>query len=124
MPETRRPKSRLRRSVSRWANHSHDEARDLRAVNRSEGVTSILDAPDREMVTVQGTIKTVTLRPRAGIPALEAELYDGSETLVLIFLGRRRIAGIGAGRKLRVTGRIGRQHDARLMYNPRYELRP
>ena len=43
---------------------------------------------------------TVTLQPRAGVPALEAELYDGSDVLTLIWLGRRRITGIDCGRNM------------------------
>ena len=72
---------------------------------------------------MQGTLKTVTLRPRGGVPALEAELYDGSGTILVIWLGRRRIAGIFPGRQIRVEGRIGVHSDTRIIYNPRYELR-
>ena len=62
------------------------------------------------------------LRPRGGVPALEAELYDGTGTLTLIWLGRRRIAGIGPGRAVEVSGRIGEHDGQRVLYNPRYEL--
>ena len=72
---------------------------------------------------MQGTLKTVTLRPRGGVPALEAELYDGSGSISVVWLGRRRIGGISPGRAIRVEGRIGVQDDQRVMYNPRYELR-
>jgi hypothetical protein len=68
-------------------------------------------------------LRTVTLRPRGGVPALEAELYDGTSVLTVIWLGRRRIAGIEPGRAIEVQGRIGRQERARVMFNPRYELR-
>ena len=73
--------------------------------------------------SLHGTLRTVTLRPRGGVPALEAELYDGSGILTLVWLGRRRIAGIEPGRNLRVEGRIGRMDGARVMFNPRYELK-
>jgi hypothetical protein len=63
------------------------------------------------------------LRPRSGTLALEAELYDGSDTLVLIWLGRRRILGLEPGRALKVTGRISSAGGSRVMFNPRYELR-
>ena len=56
---------------------------------------------------LQGTLRTVTLRPRGGVPALEAELYDGSGTIVLVWLGRRRITGIEPGRSIQVIGRLG-----------------
>ena len=117
-------KSRLRASISRWANQDRDEARDLRKDTRKAGLVSISDAPDRQHVIVQGTLKTVTLRPRGGVPALEAELYDGTGSINLIWLGRRRIGGVSPGRGIRVEGRIGVQDGVRLIYNPRYFLRP
>lgn len=117
-------KSRLRQTISRWANSDQQQARDLRKTHRKSGLDAIGDAPDRERVRVIGTLRTVTLRPRGGVPALEAELDDGSGVLVLIWLGRRRITGISPGRAISVEGRIGRQGDLRVMFNPRYELQP
>ncbi len=117
-------KSRLRSSISRWANQDRDEARDLRKDTRKAGLVCIADAPSREKVVVQGTLKTVTLRPRGGVPALEAELYDGTGSISLVWLGRRRIGGVSPGRGVRVEGRIGVQDGVRVMYNPRYYLRP
>jgi hypothetical protein len=117
-------KSRLRASLSRWANTEREEARELRKDTRKAGLVQIADAPDRQRTVVQGTLKTVTLRPRGGVPALEAELYDGSGSISVIWLGRRRIGGIAPGRVLRVEGRIGVHDGTRIMYNPRYALRP
>ena len=91
--------------------------------SKESGHVSIDEAPDRTRVTLSGTLRTVTLRPRGGVPALEAELYDGSGAITLIWLGRRQITGIGPGRQLEVEGRIGVQDGVRVMYNPRYELR-
>lgn len=116
-------KSRLRRSLSRWADSTEANARDLRAaIAAAAGVVSIAEAPDRERVSLRGTIKTVTLRPRGGVPALEAELDDGSGVITIVWLGRRRIAGIGPGRAIRVEGRIGVGSGHRVLFNPRYEL--
>jgi hypothetical protein len=75
-------------------------------------------------VRLTGTLRTVTLRPRGGVPALEADLVDGTGVLTLIWLGRRRITAIDPGRSLRVEGRISIQDGLRVMYNPRYELLP
>jgi len=116
-------KDGLRASISRWASQDRDEARELRKDRRKAGLVAISDAPDRQRVVVQGTLKTVTLRPRGGVPALEAELYDGSGSISVVWLGRRRIGGISPGRAIRVEGRIGVQDHQRVMYNPRYELR-
>ena len=117
-------KSRLRRTISRWANATEQHDRDLRRTHREEGYQQIGAAPDRERVRLRGTLRTVTLRPRGGVPALEAELYDGTGTIVLIWLGRRTIAGVSPGRSMSVEGRIGRHEDQQIMYNPRYELMP
>jgi hypothetical protein len=117
-------KNGLRATISRWANQDRDEARLPGVLAQLAGLVAINDAPDRERVIVQGTLKTVTLRPRGGVPALEAELYDGSGSINVVWLGRRRIGGIAPGRAIRVEGRIGVQDNERVMYNPRYSLRP
>ena len=117
-------KSRLRRSISRWANTSDQHARDMRREYAGEQLDRIGDAPDREQVRLRGTLRTVTLRPRGGVPALEAELFDGTGTLTVIWRGRRRITGIAPGRSLEIRGRIGRHEGHRIIYNPRYELMP
>lgn len=117
-------KGRLRETLSRWANTAEQESRDLVRQHAERATHVIADAPDRERIIVRGTLRTVTLRPRGGVPALEAELYDGTGTLTLIWLGRRRITGIQPGRDLEVRGLIGVQAGHRVMYNPRYELIP
>lgn len=87
-------------------------------------VQRIGDAPDRRLVRLEGTLRTLTLRPRGGVPALEAELGDGSGSITVVWLGRRHITGIHAGRGVRVQGRVGLHEGTRVMYNPRYELLP
>jgi hypothetical protein len=118
-----RPRSRLRRTISRWASSSDQHARELRQAVRESGLVAVSEAPDRTRVKLSGTLRTVTLRPRGGVPALEAELFDGSGAITLVWLGRRQITGISPGRQLEVEGRIGVQDGVRVMYNPRYELR-
>ena len=120
-------KSKLRQTISKWASASDQESHHLRqeyARSGAAGCVSIADAPDRERVKLRGSISTVTLRPRAGVPALEAELNDGTAVLTIVWLGRRRIAGIEPGRAIEVEGRIGAHEGVRVLYNPRYELIP
>lgn len=117
-------KSRLRQNLSRWASSSEQHARDLRKSHAEQGSDTIGTAPDRERVSLRGTLRTVTLRPRGGVPALEAELDDGSGVITLVWLGRRRIAGISPGISIKVEGRIGTFEGSRVIYNPRYELIP
>jgi hypothetical protein len=76
------------------------------------------------MVTLSGRLRTVVYTPRTNLPTLEAELFDGSGTVMLVWLGRRRIAGIEPGRELTVRGRMATRDDRSVLYNPYYELHP
>ena len=117
-------KSKLRRTISSWANADDQHAKELRETTKAGHCDLIADCSDRKPVRLRGTLKTVTLRPRGGVPALEAELFDGSGSLVLVWLGRREIAAIAPGRSIEVQGRIGRHGGDRIIYNPRYTLMP
>lgn len=116
--------NRMRRAISRWADSGDQEIRDLRKQYGGEGTLRIAEAPDRQPVTLRGILRTVTLMPRGGVPTLEADLDDGTGTVALVWLGRRRILGIEPGRSLIATGRIGVHDGRRIIYNPRYELMP
>ncbi|MBO1416407.1 OB-fold nucleic acid binding domain-containing protein [Streptomyces sp. FH025] len=120
------PQGRFRRMFNRLTSSAEElDAEDLRQESAAEsGCTPIAGCSDRELVTVAGTLRTVTLRPRAGVPALEAELFDGTEALDVVWLGRRSIAGIEPGRRLVASGRISHARGRRVLFNPRYELRP
>ncbi|MBA8796310.1 RecG-like helicase [Friedmanniella endophytica] len=99
------------------------ESEDLQRTVRETGSRPIQDCTDRERVDLVGTIKTVTIHPRAGSPALTVEMRDGSGTVNLVWLGRRRIPGIDPGRTIAVSGRISCCNGQRVLYNPKYELR-
>ena len=88
------------------------------------GVTPIGDCEPRQEITVAGEISSTRIVPRAGSPSLEATVSDGSGMLVVVWTGRRRIAGISPGRRLLLSGR-GTDQGGRgriLLMNPRYEL--
>ena len=85
---------------------------------------AIGEAQPRQEVSLVGEISSVRIVPRAGGPSLEANITDGTGTLVAVWTGRRRIAGIGPGKRLMISGRgapIG-PGGRLLFYNPRYEL--
>jgi len=111
---------RMMRGLS--ASTDSHEAAELQRHSEQAGCVPIAAYGDRDRVTLHGSLTTVTLRPRGGVLALEAELYDGSGTVTLIWLGRREIAGIGPGRELTVHGRLGCADGHKLLFNPRYEL--
>ncbi|WP_432091877.1 OB-fold nucleic acid binding domain-containing protein [Streptomyces sp. NRRL F-5630] len=121
-----RPAGRLRRMLDRLSTPQEElESEELQEdAETTTGCTRIAATGDRQLVTVTGTLRTVTLRPRAGVPALEAELFDGTAPLDVVWLGRRSITGIEPGRKLIASGRVCMNHGRRVLFNPKYELKP
>ena len=77
-----------------------------------------------ETVTVRGMVRSVTLRPRNTTPALEIDLYDGSGSVSVVWLGRRQIPGIEPGRTMVVCGRLTCNTENPTIFNPKYELKP
>jgi hypothetical protein len=116
---------RLRRAFRRLtADMSELAAEELRARAEQEGAIAIATAPLREKVAFFGTVQGTTLRPLAGVPAVEAELYDGTGSVYLVWLGRREIAGIRTGVTLRAEGRVGQSGQRRTIFNPVYTIVP
>ena len=99
-------------------------ADELRTEAAARGCTSLQEARDREVVTVAGTIRSVTLSPEGSVPSLVAELYDGSTRVNLVWLGRREIHGIRPGTYLRATRRFCRAERTARIYNPAYDIVP
>jgi hypothetical protein len=112
---------RFSRTLERLST-DHLEAGELKTDAARAGCQLIASQADRAVVTIHGALRSVTLRPVDGVTALEAELYDGSDSVTLIWLGRRKIGGVAAGRRLKAYGRIGMRDGTRVIYNPRYEL--
>ena len=115
---------RLKRALQRLAASPAElEANELDQERKVNGCQQIEQLADRQVVTVYGHLKSVTLAPRAGTPTIEAALYDGSGVVTLVWLGRRKIAGIRPGANLVARGRVSCHDGRRASYNPRYELR-
>jgi RecG-like helicase len=113
----------LQRALRRMTSSNAElESEELQRNVREEGSVPIQNCEDRQRVQLTGTVSTVTINPRAGHPALEVELRDGSGAVTLVWLGRRQIPGIDCGRTIKVWGRISCHDSRRLIYNPRYEL--
>ena len=124
MTSTKEP-GRLRRAMHRLtAGADVLEAEDLQGEAQLAGATAVSRCTLGREVCVAGTLRAVVLRPLAGVPTLEAELYDGTGAVTLVFLGRRRIRGIEPGRALVARGRLTRREGRPTLYNPAYELRP
>jgi len=97
-------------------------------VSRADtGAGSPIPARDvrwRNRAVLEGRIRSVYVGPVSGSPALEAELYDETGGITLVFLGRRAIPGIEPGAKMRVEGMVGETEGYLAMFNPSYRLLP
>lgn len=115
----------FRRALAKLASPSEDLGEERSQHDDAETeATPIKSCADRQVVELHGDITSVTINPRGGKPALEAQLWDGSGAVTLIWLGRRGIPGIEDGRHVWVSGRVSCSSDGqRVMFNPRYELR-
>jgi amino acid transporter len=83
----------------------------------------IADCQQREIVDVAGTLRAVTHRPRGTSLTMEADLWDGTGNITLVWLGRRDIPGIAPGRRIVVHGRLATIKGEPTIFNPTYELR-
>jgi hypothetical protein len=86
------------------------------------GATPIGATQWRQRTRVSGRVRSVRVQPWSGVATLECTLRDNTGGLVLVFLGRREVAGIRPGVHLSAEGMIG-EHDGRLaILNPDYEF--
>ena len=122
MTETR-PKSWLSRKLqSLTADDQTIDAEALQSDVATSGCAPLSACRKGEVVTVTGRLKSVVYTPRETVPTLEAELFDGSGSVTLVWLGRRRIPGIEPGRTLTARGRFASFEGRKVIYNPWYEL--
>jgi RecJ-like exonuclease len=87
------------------------------------GVLPIAAVKWKQRVTIEGRIKIVQVGTTAG-KSLEAQVFDSTGGMRLLFFGRTRIPGIEPGSKVRVTGTVGEYKGHLALANPRYELLP
>ena len=114
-------RERVRRAL---ASTDELEADDEIVEAAMHGTVLAANSPIRERSTLSGVLRSVTYSPPTAPPELSAELYDGSGSIDLVWLGRRDIPGIEPGRRLMVTGRVspGDARHQKVMYNPAYTL--
>ena len=115
--------TRLRRFFERLtASEAELDAQELQRDSAKCGAMPAGQCQRGQLVSVSGRLRTVAYTPRTNLPTLEADLYDGSDVVTLVFLGRRSIVGIEPGRQLTARGRIALRDDRKVIYNPFYEL--
>ena len=88
---------------------------------RGRGVVPIGEVAWKQRVTVEGRIRMVQVGTAAG-KSLEAQVFDDTGGVRLLFFGRTRIPGIVPGAVVRATGTVGEYKGHLALANPRYEL--
>jgi amino acid transporter len=124
VPDQAAPKIKTKPLRRLTAEREALHAEELQAEIVEISAKPIGDCGDREVVDVAGILRTVTLRPRGPSLTMEADLWDGTGNITLVWLGRRDIKGIRPGRRMVVRGRVARIKGERTIYNPQYELQP
>jgi hypothetical protein len=98
------------------------DADDLESDAERSGAHRAAECRCGQEVTVFGRLRSVEFCPQDAEATLEAELFDGTEGVTLIWMGRRRIPGIEPGRTMRVKGRLAVRDGRKVIYNPFYEI--
>ena len=117
----------MKNPISEWfkrisVSNADLDAEELREEVESKGADAIATVHLGAVTTHTGKIRSLVFRPEVKVPALEAEIYDGTGSIVVIWLGRRKIAGINPGTSVSVTGRLVNVDDVLTMYNPKYSI--
>lgn len=122
---SREPGQRRLGGLARFlASRGEIEAVDEQHEAHRQGGTLAVNTRPRSRARVSGVLRAVTYRPQENVPALVAELYDGTGSVDLVWLGRRDVAGILPGRRVVASGMVCPGPRRNTIYNPRYELAP
>lgn len=98
------------------------DAAELAGRVHISGCACVTDVVRGDHATLTGRIRTVLTGGGEGNLGVTAEVFDGTGSIDVCWLGRRAIPGIDTGRYIRVTGRVGTREGRNFMFNPRYEL--
>src|ERR1700677_2684977 len=89
------------------------DAEDLCDEAVTTGAQRAIDCERGQEVTVVGTLRSVECKGKGCADGVRAELFDGTDTIELVWLGQRRIPGIESGRPLGGQGRLGQTDNRR-----------
>jgi hypothetical protein len=88
-----------------------------------EGCTLIAGAEPRSVVRLAGVVEALRVRPRQGVPQIEAQISDGTGAVTAVWVGRRSIPGLALGVRMIVEGRLaGNSTEGLQIMNPRFEF--
>jgi hypothetical protein len=76
----------------------------------------------RTRARIAGRVRSMRIQPWAGVATLECTVVDGTGGIVVVFLGRRHVAGIQCGSQLVAEGMVGESGGRLALLNPEYWL--
>ncbi len=76
----------------------------------------------RTNVRVRGFIRSMRVQPWADVASLECIVVDETGGILLVFLGRRKVAGIELGREVIAEGMVGQSRGYLAILSPDLEL--
>ena len=85
-------------------------------------LTPIGDVVWRTRARVRGTIRSMRVQPWADVASLECIVVDETGGILLVFLGRRKVAGIELGREVVAEGMVGQSRGYLAVLSPDIEL--
>ena len=92
------------------------------AVPPEAPITPIGEVRWRTHARIRGRIRSLRVQPWANVATLECVVVDDTGGLLLVFLGRRRVAGIELGRRVIAEGMVGNQRGYLAILNPEIQL--
>jgi len=111
---------RTHRTTSQIASHGVEEA--IAPEQVPEGARAIADVAYRQRACVAGRIRSMRVQPWSGIATLECTLVDQTGGLLVVFLGRKQVAGIAPGARIVVEGMVGEHNGRMAILNPDYRI--
>src|SRR2546428_10097521 len=100
----------LRRAMGRLSQSGLDRRAELvrHWAETVPGVTPIAGAEPRTVARVAGVVEGIRVRPREGVPVIEAVVTHGTGAVTAVWLGGRKVAGVTVGCRLILQGRVSR----------------
>jgi hypothetical protein len=85
-------------------------------------ISPIGEARWRANARVHGFIRSMRVQPWADVASLECIVVDETGGILLVFLGRRKVAGIELGREVIAEGMVGQSRGYLAILSPDLEL--
>lgn len=89
------------------------------------GVDRAEDCRERSRKRIAGIVESIRLIPTSTSNTLEVTIFDGTDRIVGVWLGRKSIPGVNLGSHVILEGTVGSFRSGPLqIINPAYELLP